>query len=121
MLRLAREKGEVRVVNDQFGGPTYARDLAQALLTVIPACSQQKGVHRYHFANCGITTWYEFACAIFEITGVPCVVHPVTTAEYPTPTRRPKYSVLDTQKFSQTFHYPIPCWKQSLADCLKML
>lgn len=121
MLRLASEKGEVRVVNDQYGCPTYARDLAQAMLTIVPLYTQKSGVHVYHFANCGITTWYEFATSIFEITGMPCTVHPVSTKDYPTPTKRPKYSVLDTQKFSQTFHYPIPCWKQSLADCLKLI
>lgn len=121
MLRLAKEKGEVRVVNDQQGSPTNASDLARAILTVVPEFRKKTGVHLYHFANTGVTTWYHFARAIFEMAGIPCVVHPVTTAEYPTPTRRPKYSVMDTRKFSGEFNYFIPDWKNALERCLKVL
>lgn len=121
MLRLAREKGEVSVVNDQYGSPTYARDLAHAIINVIPESIKKPGVQLYHFVDSGITTWYDFARAIFELSGIPCVVHPVTTAEFPTATKRPQYSVLDTQKFTKDFKYDIPSWKNSLADCVRLI
>ncbi len=121
MLRLARERGEVRVVNDQFGSPTYARDLAYALLSIAPKAKENIGVELYHYSNTGITNWCDFAKAIFELAEIPCTVYPVSTEEFPTPTRRPKYSVMDTHKFATHFQYEVPAWKDSLGHCIKLL
>lgn len=118
MLRLGRERGEVRVVRDQQGCPTNAADLALALLSAIDGLRGKQGVQIHHFANQGATTWFDFAQAIFEISGIPCKVIPVTSAEFPTPVKRPAYSVLDTSSFVQTFQQQIPSWRDSLKRCL---
>ncbi len=121
MLRLGREKGEVRVVNDQLGSPTYAADLARALLTALPRLSGIEGVAIHHYANTGKISWYDFAREIFKQSNIPCKVVPVSSAEFPTPVKRPAYSVLDTTSFSQTFDLSIPDWKTALQSCLTTL
>jgi len=114
MMRLMNEKDEVRVVNDQVGSPTYAADLAEVILKIIP--DWKPGI--YNFSNEGIITWYEFAVAIKEIINCPCDVLPITTSGYPTPAKRPAYSVLDKTKIQETFGVRLKDWKESLRNCI---
>ena len=119
MLRLSQEKRELGVVADQIGSPTYARDLARAIMAII-----EKGIEPgvYHFSNEGVISWYDFAKAIHRLAGITdCKVRPLHTEEYPTPAHRPPYSVLDKTKIKQTFGIEIPYWEESLADCIKLL
>jgi dTDP-4-dehydrorhamnose reductase len=124
MLRLMKEKKELSVVNDQFGAPTSATDLAHAILNIITHLSLHKGQPAqnfrgiYHYSNEGMITWYEFAEAIKEITSGTTIIHPITTAEFPTPAKRPAWSVLDKQKIVDTFGIELQEWKESLKNCL---
>lgn len=113
MLRLMGERDQINVVSDQFGTPTYAADLAEAILQIISSEQWNAGI--YHFSNEGNISWYDFAVAIKEVSGSSCKVNPITTSEYPTPAKRPYYSVLDKTKIQQTFHVPIKDWKTSLS------
>lgn len=119
MLKLMSEKQEINVVNDQLGSPTYAADLATAILQIISSGIWMPGI--YHYANTGIITWYDFAVAIKEQTGSACRVNPILTSQYPTPAKRPAYSVLDTTKVESVFGLQLKDWKQSLAACLQHL
>jgi dTDP-4-dehydrorhamnose reductase len=120
MLRLMAEKDNINVVDDQWGRPTYAPDLAAAILHIIAAKPTAGGI--YHYSNSGAPiTWYRFAEAIKILTNSPCVVHPIPTSAYPTPAKRPRYSVLDTQSIEQSFGLVIPDWKDSLQKCLAAL
>ena len=119
MLRLGREKEELGVVFDQIGTPTYARDLAVAIMAAV-----DKGVVPgvYHFSDEGVCSWYDFAKAIHRMAGITsCSVRPLHTSEYPTPANRPHYSVLDKTKIKQAYGIEIPHWEDSLADCMKIL
>lgn len=119
MIRLMQERDQLNVVNDQVGSPTYAADLAEAILQIIAAPEWKPGI--YHYSNEGIISWYEFAVAIREMTGAECRVNPITTAEYPTDAKRPAYSVLDKSKIRQAYPVKIKDWKVSLAVCLANL
>lgn len=119
MLRLGQEKEQLGVIFDQIGTPTYARDLAVAIMAII-----EKGIVPgiYHFSNEGVISWYDFTKAIHRIAGITtCHVRPLHTAEYPTPAARPHYSVLDKTKIKETFGIDIPYWEESLAECIKKL
>ena len=119
MLRLGREKQELGVIFDQIGTPTYARDLAAAIMTAI-----NKGIVPgiYHFTNEGVTSWYDFTKAIHRIAGITtCHVCPLHTSEYPTPAARPHYSVLDKTKIKKTYGIEIPYWEVSLTECLSRI
>lgn len=119
MLRLGRERSELGVVFDQIGSPTYARDLAVALLTIV-----EKGIVPgiYHFTNEGVCSWYDFTRAIHQLAGITsCQVRPIHTADYPTPAERPHFSVLDKSKFKATYDTTIPWWEESLRNCLQEL
>lgn len=119
MLKLGRERSELGVVADQVGTPTYARDLAQAILQIL-----QKGIVPgvYHFTNEGVASWYDFTKAIHRLAHVTgCVVKPLHTEEYPTPATRPHYSILDKTKIKQTYGIEIPHWEDSLAECIQKL
>ena len=119
MLRLGREKESLGVIFDQVGTPTYARDLAMAIMTAI-----NKGIVPgiYHFTNEGVTSWYDFTKAIHRIAGITtCHVCPLHTSEYPTPAARPHYSVLDKTKIKQTYGIEIPYWEVSLTECLSRI
>lgn len=120
MLRLSKEKAALNVVADQFGSPTYAADLAKAILILLPAIKNEE-VTIYHYANTGVCSWYDFAKAIFEIKGIELQLNKIDTAQYPTPAKRPKYSVLATQKIINKYQLSIPHWKTSLAVCLQKL
>ena len=121
ILRLAGERPELTVVSDQVGSPTYAEDLARAIVTIMEDDNRGMCEGIYHFSDEGVCSWYDFACEIVRISGLPCQVKPVTTAEYPTKTRRPAYSVLDKTKITQTFGVSVPHWQESLAACMKEL
>ena len=119
MLRLGREKGELGVIFDQVGTPTYARDLAVAIAAALRQ-GIQPGI--YHFSNEGVTSWYDFTKAIHRLAGITtCRVRPLHTAEYPTPAKRPHFSVLDKTKIKQAYGLDIPYWEDSLAHCIAEL
>lgn len=121
MLRLSRDRSEISVVDDQTGSPTYARDLAAAVNDLLPAMldSNTSPWGTYHFANGGSTTWYGFAKKILKDQSIQ--VMPIPTSSYPTPARRPVYSVLDSSLFEQTFGWKIPEWEDALERCLREL
>lgn len=122
MLRLMRERNEISVVNDQVGCPTYAADLADAVLRIIASLqkgNQQYGV--YQFSNTGVISWYDFAVAIRNLSGLTCNVLPVASSAYPTPAKRPAYSVMDTTAIAKDYAIVLKDWKQSLQACLVKL
>ncbi len=110
IMRIAREKGSATVVNDQFGNPTNAADLAHHLLKL--AVTEQYGV--YHCTGTGECSWYDFACKIVEYAGIPATVSPCTTAEYPTPAKRPAYSSLDNRMLRNTVGDEMRPWEEAL-------
>jgi dTDP-4-dehydrorhamnose reductase len=121
MMKLMNEKDEVKVIKDQLGSPTNAADLAETIFNIIGLCHMQiynwnPGI--YNFSNEGIISWYDFANAIKEINNSPCDVKPISTKEYPTPAKRPAYSVLDKTKIQQTFGIKLKNWKDSLRTCI---
>lgn len=119
MLRLMKERSDLNVVNDQFGTPTYAKDLAEAIMQIIDQHNFHPGI--YHFSNEGAINWYQFATAIKEIKQLNCNVHPIPSSQYPTPAKRPAYSVLSKEKIQSAFGIQLKPWQQSLAECLKKL
>ena len=122
MIRLMKERQSLNVVSDQIGRPTYARDLALASLQIIAALVEgNKIMGIYHYANKGVTSWYEFAQQIKQYAGLSCEVNPIQTAQFPTPAKRPSYSVLDTQKIETAIHIDIPTWEESLLACQKII
>ena len=119
MIRLGKEKPELGVIFDQIGTPTYARDLAVAIFAAI---NQGVVPGIYHFSNEGVISWYDFTKAIHRIAGITtCHVRPLHTSEYPTPAKRPHYSVLDKTKIKQTYNLEVPYWEESLAECIEKL
>lgn len=119
MMRLGKEKEELNVIFDQIGTPTYARDLAIAIMTAV-----EKGIVPgiYHFSNEGVISWYDFTKAIHRLSGITsCHVRPIHTEEYPTAATRPHYSVLDKTKIKKTYGIEIPYWEDSLAECINIL
>ncbi|MEI6764425.1 MAG: dTDP-4-dehydrorhamnose reductase [Bacteroidota bacterium] len=121
MMRLAGEKGSLRVIADQSGTPTYSRDLAKAILDIIPQIKDTDRAEIFHYSNAGETNWYEFAVAITSMAGIPCTVNPITTSDYPTAAKRPQNSILSKQKISERFGISLPQWKDSLSDCIQKL
>jgi dTDP-4-dehydrorhamnose reductase len=122
MLRLMKEKDTLNVVNDQFGCPTYAADLAAAIMQIINASpSVIHNTSIFNYCNQGVTSWYNFALTIKEFTGSNCLINPIPTMQYPTPAKRPQYSVLDTASIQSTFGINIPHWHAGLKHCLSQL
>jgi dTDP-4-dehydrorhamnose reductase len=122
MMRLFKEKSEINVISDQFGSPTYAADLAAVILNFIEQTEQGKdfsGIVNY--SNSGVTTWYEFAEEIKSLVNSNCKINPIPTSSYPTPAKRPLYSVLDTSKIKELLQIEIPSWKESLKECVHIL
>jgi len=122
MIRLGKERDSLNVVNDQIGTPTYAADLAKAILHIIEESEKsnlfQAGI--YHYSNEGVCSWYDFCLKIHELAGIKtCKVHPISTAEFPTKAVRPVYSVLDKTKIKASFNLTIPHWEESLINALK--
>jgi dTDP-4-dehydrorhamnose reductase len=106
-------------VNDQVGSPTYAKDLAEAVLQMISSGKAHYGV--YHFSNEGSVSWYEFAEEIKRIAGLGCNVHPISSSEFPTPAKRPFYSVLSKERIISDYGIQLKNWKESLYDCLEQI
>ena len=120
MLRLGQERTHLNIVYDQIGVPTYARDIAKAILKIIEkvvgGLKNYGGI--YHFAPQGVTSWYDYAKAIFEIEGIDCKVKAILSKAYPTPAKRPTYSVLNCEKIQKKFGLDLPYWKDSVKECL---
>jgi len=121
MIRLGRERDELNVVCDQIGTPTYARDLARAILIILESKDNNKDVSIYHYSNEGTCSWYDFAKAIFEMAEIECKVFPISTTAYPTPAKRPLYSILNKDKIKETYSIQIPYWRESLKSCISLL
>lgn len=120
MRRLGAEKKSLNVVFDQIGTPTYAKDLAEAIVKILPQLKPgMKEV--YHFSNEGVCSWYDFAFEIMQASGLPCKVLPIESKDYPTPAVRPHYSVLNKAKIKKDFGISINHWKESMLSCLKEL
>lgn len=117
MLKLGVEREELSVIVDQVGTPTYGVDLAGVILDLIE--SDYKAAYgTYHYSNDGLCSWYDFAKAIFEISGTKLIVYPIPTSAYPTKARRPAFSVMDKTKIKTTFNLEIPYWRDSLVKCI---
>ena len=126
MLRLGRERDNLSVVFDQIGTPTYAKDIAEAIFEIVQKIDNQsiesdvwQGI--FHYSNEGVTSWYDFAQAIFEIADIDCQLAAIESVQYPTPAKRPPFSVLNKGKIKATFGLTIPHWRDSLKDCLQLL
>ena len=118
MLRLASERNELGVIVDQIGTPTYARDLAEVLLEIIPKLNNNT-VETYHYSNEGVCSWYDFAKAIFDLSAINIKVNVIETSQYPTAAKRPFYSVLNKYTIKNWLQIEIPHWRDSLINCLK--
>jgi len=121
IIRLATERDELNVVDDQIGTPTYASDLAEVILKLLPKLLKTRGTTIYHYSNDGKASWYDFAKEIVKLHYLKCRVNPIETKDYPLPAQRPKYSLMDKSKIINTFGIKIPEWGQSLKKCLSLL
>ena len=124
MLRLGKERDELNVVSDQIGSPTYATDLAGAILEIIKNKEfreEDQTTQIYHYSNEGEISWYEFAQEIFKIAKIDCKVSPITTQQYPTPAKRPRKTLMNKDKIVEVFNIKISNWKSSLNSCMKIL
>lgn len=119
MIRLMKEKDAISVVNDQIGSPTWAKDLANFIMKVIEHPEWYPGI--YNFSDSGEISWYDFAMEIKSISGSNCKINPIPTSEFPTPARRPAYSVMNKSKIQRVFGCTPPDWKKSLHDCMERL
>ncbi|MDQ6813191.1 MAG: dTDP-4-dehydrorhamnose reductase [Bacteroidota bacterium] len=118
MLRLMKERESITVINDQFGSPTYAADLAEAIMQI--AVDEKAAGGIYHFSNDGVISWFDFAVAIRDLAGLNCEVNPTNTSGYPTPAKRPGYSVMSKEKI-KTAGIKLKDWKNSLETCIRLL
>jgi len=116
MLKLGAERDELNIIADQVGTPTYAIDLANAIFDVIASGSSAYGI--YHYSNEGVTSWFDFARAIFDISKTEVKVNPIPGSAYPTKATRPAFSVMDKSKIKATFNIEIPYWRDSLVACI---
>lgn len=120
MMRLMKERESLNIVADQKGRPTYAKDLAIATMKMIEALHAGKTMNGvYHYANTGETTWFDFAAKIKAIAGLTCALNPIETKDFPTPAKRPAYSVLGTSRIEEALSLSIPHWEDALANCMK--
>jgi dTDP-4-dehydrorhamnose reductase len=120
MLKFGKQKDELGVIFDQIGTPTYAGDLAKAILEILPKIKNDK-VQIYHYSNEGVLSWYDFAKEIMRMAKLTCKINPIETYQYPTPAARPHYSLLNKAKIKKEFHIEIPYWKDSLDKCLRKM
>jgi len=122
MMRLMKERPNLNIVADQKGRPTYAKDLAMATMQMIESMNAGKTINGiYHYANKGETTWFDFAAKIKAIAGLDCTLNPIETKDFPTPAKRPAYSVLDTSKIEQDEEVDIRHWEDALKDCIDQM
>jgi dTDP-4-dehydrorhamnose reductase len=117
MLKYGKEREELKVVFDQVGTPTYARDLAKVILNILPKIDNQTP-KIYHYSNDGAISWFDFAKEIMKMAKVDCKITPIESFEYPTKAERPFYSVLNKREIKSDFLIDIPYWKDSLRECL---
>ncbi len=117
MIRLGKERDTLGVVFDQIGTPTYARDIAQTILEIIPKIDNEN-VEIYHYSNEGVLSWYDFAKEIMKMAKIDCKITPIESYQYPTPATRPYYSLLNKAKIKKTFSIEVPFWKDSIHECL---
>ncbi len=119
MIRLGNERESLGVIFDQVGTPTYAADLALAMMKMVVYAEENGFVPGiFHFSNEGVCSWYDFAKKIHRLAAVDCKVNPIETSDYPTPAARPQYSVLNKKKIKSTFGMTVPHWEESLSDCI---
>ncbi len=124
MLRLGKERDELSVIVDQIGTPTYAADLASAIMLIVGELTKKPNHEKwgiFHYSNEGVASWYDFAKAIFDLESLKVDLKPIGTDDYPTPAERPHYSVMDKTKIKKVFNLAIPYWRDSLAKCLKLM
>lgn len=119
MIRLMQQKESIAVVGDQWGAPTYAADLAEAIMHILSSGKFTAGI--YHYSNRGMISWFEFAQKIKDYISSSCIVNPITTKEYPTPARRPHYSVFNLSKIQEVFGIQIPEWQDALKRCIHLM
>ncbi len=119
--KYGKERDRLKVVFDQIGTPTYAPDLAEAIMELIQQSEQITGKKIFHFSNEGVCSWYDFALEIIKLSGITCEVEPLETKDYPLPANRPHYSVLNKGKIKKQLGRPIPYWKDSLKRCINIL
>jgi dTDP-4-dehydrorhamnose reductase len=119
MLKFGAERDFLNIICDQIGTPTYGVDLAGAILNIIKSGKTEYGI--YHYSNEGAISWYDFAKAIFDISGTQVIVRPIPTSEYPTKATRPKFSVMDKSKIKAVFGIEVPYWRDSLIKCIDKL
>ncbi|MBO9674976.1 MAG: dTDP-4-dehydrorhamnose reductase [Sphingobacteriaceae bacterium] len=119
MLKLGAERDELNIIADQVGTPTYAIDLANAIFDIIASSSRAYGI--YHYSNEGVTSWFDFAKAIFDISETRVKANPIPGSAYPTKATRPAFSVMDKTKIKETFNIQIPYWRNSLVECIKQI
>ena len=118
IMKYGKERGQLNVVFDQIGTPTYARDLAKTILDILKIQPFAEGVEIYNYSNEGVTSWYDFAKAIIEFSGIDCIINPIETKDYPLPAVRPCYSVFNKSKIKHRFQVKIPFWRDSLKECI---
>jgi dTDP-4-dehydrorhamnose reductase len=121
MQRLGKEREELGVIYDQIGTPTYAYDLAFAIMNIVSHQDIDKAAGIFHYSNEGVSSWYDFAVAIMDLSNLSCQVNPLETSEYPTPAKRAAYSVLNKRKIKDTFGLAIPHWHHSLKNCIQRI
>ena len=121
MTKYGIEREELKVVFDQVGTPTYARDLAKAILDIIPSAAQHSGTELFHYSNEGVASWYDFAKIVIAFSGINCNIKPILTEEYPLPATRPCFSVLNKSKIKDAYKITIPYWSDSVKDCIQRL
>jgi dTDP-4-dehydrorhamnose reductase len=124
ILRLGAEKESLNVVFDQTGTPTYAADLAGAILQIVSQVVRNQSAYNpgiYHYSDEGVCSWYDFATEIVRESGLKTRIMPVLSGDYPSTARRPSYSVLDKSKIRETYHVKIPHWRECMSKCIKLL
>ena len=121
IMKYGKERGALNVVFDQVGTPTYARDLASAILEILSKDVHYEGIEIFHYSNEGVASWYDFARAIIDFTGISCKINPIETKDYPLPAVRPWYSVFNKAKIKTRFGIAIPDWRDSLGMCINRI
>jgi len=121
ITKYSKERGLLNIVYDQIGTPTYARDLARTILKIIPLVVMSSGVEVFHYSNEGVASWYDFAKAVVDYSGIECKINPISSKDYIQAAPRPFYSVLDKTKLKERFCIEIPYWRDSLKECTELL
>ena len=121
IIRNAKIKPELRVVFDQLGCPTYAKDLADVILQIVSKGQNNFIPEIFHYSNEGDCSWYDFACTIVDLTNIDCKITPIETKDYPLPAKRPQYSVFNKSKIQNSYNIYIPHWEKSLRNCIEIL